>query len=101
MTCNLKVAKENFLKKEENLGSFATLSSDAIRMKNEDETNEVRPSYYHDIDRIIYSLSYTRYMDKTQVFTRSINDHIKCVNEVERFFRDNKVSGVCNAYRHF
>lgn len=73
MEC-LEEAKKNFLNKESYLSEFATKSSDAIRMRDEEE--DIRPPYFHDIDRIIYSLSYTRYMDKTQVFVRSDNDHI-------------------------
>lgn len=73
MDC-LEKAKRNFLKKEENLSKYACLSSDAIRLREDDD--DIRPNYFHDIDRIIHSLSYTRYMDKTQVFTRSDNDHI-------------------------
>ena len=69
-----KKAKENFLNKERYLSKYATKSSDAIRMKEEDE--DIRPPFFHDIDRIIHSLSYTRYMDKTQVFTKNNNDHI-------------------------
>ncbi len=75
MTKNEKLAKENFLKKESYLSPFATKSSDAYRVSVEDD-QDIRPPYFRDIDRIIYSLSYTRYMDKTQVFTRSQNDHI-------------------------
>ena len=75
MTKNEKLARENFLKKESYLSPFATKSSDAYRVSVEDD-QDIRPPYFRDIDRIIYSLSYTRYMDKTQVFTRSQNDHI-------------------------
>lgn len=70
----LEKAKSNFLEKEKHLSKYACLSSDAIRLKVEEE--DIRPPYFHDIDRIIHSLSYTRYMDKTQVFTRNENDHI-------------------------
>ena len=70
----LQEAKKNFLLKEEHLSKYACLSSDAIRMREEDD--DIRPPYFRDIDRIIHSLSYTRYLDKTQVFTRSQNDHI-------------------------
>lgn len=72
----IKEIQDNFLKKEENLSQYATKSSDAIRINEEDFTNEIRPNYYHDIDRIIHSLSYTRYIDKTQVFSFKQNDHI-------------------------
>ena len=91
MSTIVKQAKDNFLKKEANLSSLATLSSEAIRMEEEDDTNEYRPSYYHDIDRIIYSLSYTRYMDKTQVFSFNDNDnvskrmtHVQMVSKIAR-----------------
>ena len=67
-------AKSNFLKKEENLSPYACHSEDAIRLV--DIKEDIRPSFYRDIDRIIYSLSYTRYLDKTQVFTKNENDHI-------------------------
>ena len=67
-------AKDNFLNKEKYLSKYATKSSDAIRLKKDDE--DIRPAFFHDIDRIIHANSYTRYLDKTQVFTREINDHI-------------------------
>ena len=70
----MEKAKKNFLDKELHLSKYACKSSDAIRLRDDDE--DIRPPYFHDIDRIIHSLSYTRYMDKTQVFTRSENDHI-------------------------
>ena len=70
----LEKARNNFLNKENTLSNYATKSSEAIRIYNEDE--DIRPPFFHDIDRIIHSLSYTRYLDKTQVFTRSSNDHI-------------------------
>ena len=74
MTKNEKIAMKNFLNKEINLSEYATKSSDFLRLKDEEE--DIRPPFFHDIDRIIHSLSYTRYLDKTQVFTKNINDHI-------------------------
>ena len=73
---NIGVLKINFLNKEKFLSEFATKSSDAIRYFELTDKNDIRPPYFHDIDRIIYSLSYTRYLDKTQVFTKSDNDHV-------------------------
>ena len=70
----LEEASKNFLNKERGLSKYATKSSDAFRINDENE--DIRPPFFHDIDRIIHSLSYTRYIDKTQVFTRSDNDHI-------------------------
>lgn len=72
----LNKVKENFILKENYLSSYATKSSDAIRIKEENFENDIRPNFYHDIDRIIHSLSYTRYIDKTQVFSFRQNDHI-------------------------
>ncbi len=71
----INLAKENFLKKESLLSDYATKSSDSIRF--EPLTDEdMRPNFFRDIDRIIHSLSYTRYADKTQVFSYKDNDHI-------------------------
>jgi len=70
----MEQAKKNFLKKEESLSSYATKSSDAIRLFPQEE--DLRPAFFHDIDRIIHSLSYTRYSDKTQVYSFKENDHI-------------------------
>ena len=71
---NFDKAKENFLSKEKNLSKYATRSSDAIRFK--EATEDIRPPFFHDIDRIIHSLSYTRYLNKTQVYTLNSNDHV-------------------------
>ena len=67
-------AKANFLRKEKDLSKYATKSSEAVRLKK--ETEDIRPPFFHDIDRIIHSLSYTRYLNKTQVFTLNDNDHV-------------------------
>ena len=67
-------AKDNFLNKEKYLSKYATKSKDAIRLIEDDD--DIRPDFFHDIDRIIHANSYTRYLDKTQVYTRELNDHI-------------------------
>lgn len=71
---DFNLVKENFLNKEKNLSKYATKSSDAVRFKEEKE--DIRPPFFHDIDRIIHSLSYTRYLNKTQVYTLNSNDHV-------------------------
>lgn len=71
---NLEKAKINYLKREKYLSEFATKSSEAIRIKEIE--NDFRTPYFRDIDRIIHSLSYTRYIDKTQVYAYKNNDHI-------------------------
>ncbi len=70
----IEEATKNFLNKESYLSEYATPSSKAIRILP--DTEDIRPAYFHDIDRIIHAYSYTRYLDKTQVYTRSTNDHI-------------------------
>ena len=70
----LDIAKENCLRYEASNSKYACNSDKAIRSYEDDD--DIRPAYYRDIDRIIHSLSYTRYLDKTQVYTRSENDHV-------------------------
>ena len=62
------------LKNEVNLSPYACKDKDAIRL--EPIEDDLRPNYFRDTDRIIHSLSYTRYIDKTQVFTHWHNDNI-------------------------
>ncbi len=57
------------------LSPYACPDEDAIRFEEEPE-DPYRTPFFHDIDRILYSLSYLRYADKTQVFTFNENDHI-------------------------
>ena len=71
---NLEKAKKNFLEIENHLSSFACKSSEAIRLK--EEKDDIRTPFFRDIDKIIHSLSYTRYMDKTQVYSFRENDHV-------------------------
>jgi len=66
--------RKTMLKNEKYLNKFATKDKDAIRLKQQNK--DLRPEYFKDIDKIIYSNSYVRYMDKTQVFPYKINDHI-------------------------
>ena len=67
--------KENMIKNEQNLSKNACLSKDAVRLK-EEKKDDYRTEYQKDIDRIIYSLSYNRYIHKTQVYSLTDNDHI-------------------------
>ena len=70
----LEIIKENLLKKEDNLSSYACKSSDAFRLNNVEE--DIRPAFFHDIDKVIHSRPYARYMNKTQVYSFYKNDHI-------------------------
>ncbi len=64
----------NMLLKNAKLSEFASKDEEAKRLIEEKE--DIRTKYYHDIDRVIYSLSYIRYMDKTQVFSNKKHDHL-------------------------
>lgn len=66
--------KEQMLLKEQYYSKYAFKSKDGYRFRNEEE--DFRPCFFRDIDRIIHSLSYTRYINKTQVFSLKSNDHI-------------------------
>lgn len=65
----------NMQKHNKSLSTYATKDEDATFIK--DYNPDIRTPYFRDIDKIIYSLSYIRYMDKTQVFTKRNNDHIQ------------------------
>ncbi|MBW2601947.1 MAG: HD domain-containing protein [Deltaproteobacteria bacterium] len=55
----------------------AAYSQDAIRRLSEEQVDGGhRQNYAVDSDRILHSLAYTRYIDKTQVFYLVDNDHI-------------------------
>ncbi len=55
----------------------AAYSQDAIRRLSEEQVDcGHRQNYSVDSDRILHSLAYTRYIDKTQVFYLVDNDHI-------------------------
>jgi dGTPase len=59
------------------LSPLAAYSKDAVRRYPEERLDTgYRQSYAADSDRILHSLAYTRYIDKTQVFYLVENDHI-------------------------
>ena len=81
MNDNFKKARElkNLLnlREKENLCSLACFSHSAQRRYKEKFTeNEYRQAFSADADRILNSLSFTRYIDKTQVFSLINNDHL-------------------------
>jgi dGTPase len=59
------------------LSPMAVKGKSAVRKKTEGilET-DYRQNFAVDVDRILHSLAYTRYIDKTQVFSFVHNDHI-------------------------
>lgn len=66
--------KNKLLDREARLSKYATKSKDSIRLLP--QKDDVRPAFFHDADTIIHSSSYSRYLDKTQVFSFNDNDHI-------------------------
>ena len=72
----LKLIKKSIEEKDECLSPLATKNKDIIRFENEDNDSDIRFPFFKDADSIIHSLAYTRYIDKTQVFTNPDNDHI-------------------------
>lgn len=71
---DIKKIKKVMLETEKHLSKYATRSKEAIRELPQDE--DIRLEYARDVDKIIHSSCYTRYMSKTQVFVKPINDHI-------------------------
>lgn len=98
---NIKINKDianaiilsNEAREEKTLSKYANLSCKAHRFKSEkipDNLN-IRQAYFHDTDKIIHSLTYTRYIDKTQVFYPFENDnithrvlHVQLVSKIAR-----------------
>jgi len=85
---------KNCKKREECLFEHATKSIDAIRIIEEGE--DLRPAFFHDTDRIMHSMSFTRYIDKTQVFSYLENDHIS-----KRIIHVNLVSKIARTIGRF
>ena len=75
---DLQLLKESLNKREKRfLSPLAAYSKDAIRRFPEERIDTGhRQNYAVDSDRILHSLAYTRYIDKTQVFYLVDNDHI-------------------------
>lgn len=75
-----EIVRNNIIREERVLSGYACKSTEGIRRYPSREpvsdTVNIRPAFFHDADRIIHSLAYTRYIDKTQVFFLFENDHI-------------------------
>lgn len=65
---------ENMLNHNKILSKYACFDNDAIYLK--ENHDDFRTPFFRDIDRIIYSLAFVRYSDKTQVFSFKENDHL-------------------------
>ncbi len=63
---------------DDNIGPLGILDSEAIRYNLEDneDSEDIRPPFFRDVDRIVHSKAYSRYIDKTQVFFEINNANI-------------------------
>lgn len=75
-----KIVLNNAQRERSILSEYACPSIAGIRRRPEREkipdSDNFRPVFFHDTDKIIHSKSYSRYIDKTQVFYLFDNDHI-------------------------
>ncbi len=73
----LELKKQLDQREEKILSPFATFSRDAVRRRPDEKVQKGhRQNFSIDSDRILHSLAYTRYVDKTQVFYLIDHDHI-------------------------
>ena len=89
MSSKEEIVKERMNQKDKFLSIYSSKNIDSIRFNN--ELSDIRPNYFRDTDRIIHSLSYTRYIDKTQVFSNTSDDniskriiHVQLVSKIAR-----------------
>ena len=67
------------LGKDSDIGIHGILDSQAARYyeeENDKDYADIRPPFFRDVDRIVHSKAYARYIDKTQVFFDIINANI-------------------------
>ena len=88
---DVALIKQNMAHKNDYLSPFATKDDEAIRLIDYDASNDIRPPFFKDADAIMFCLSYTRYIDKTQVFIKAQNDnitkrvlHVQLVSKIAR-----------------
>ena len=74
MQSNKKKIIENLNYDQQFLSKNACKAENAIHLR-EDEI-DIRPIFLRDIDRILHSQCYSRYLDKAQVYINPQNDHI-------------------------
>lgn len=81
--------KQNMDIHNSNLSIYACNDEEAIRLNKTEE--DIRPPFFRDIDKILYTLSFYRYADKTQVYSFYDNDmiskrmtHIQLVSKIAR-----------------
>ena len=78
------------MKRDVNVGIHGILDAEATRY-DEGESEDIRPPFFRDVDRIVHSKAFSRYIDKSQVFF-DINNanithrslHVTLVSRVSR-----------------
>ncbi|MFW9939950.1 MAG: deoxyguanosinetriphosphate triphosphohydrolase family protein [Candidatus Thorarchaeota archaeon] len=78
------------MRRDVNVGIHGILDTEATRYY-EDESEDIRPPFFRDVDRIVHSKAFSRYIDKSQVFF-DINNanithrslHVTLVSRVSR-----------------
>jgi len=65
--------KEGLNFNQQFLSERACKSKDAKYLKEDEK--DIRPIFLRDIDRIVHSQCYSRYLDKAQVYINPLNDH--------------------------
>ena len=55
------------MKRDVNVGIHGILDSEATRY-DKGESEDIRPAFFRDVDRIVHSKAFSRYIDKSQVF---------------------------------
>ena len=85
----MDIIRENMNRHNEILSEYACKDSEAIRLYP--IKNDIRTDFFRDADKILYSLAYSRYIDKTQVFSNNENDmiskrmtHVQLVSKIAR-----------------
>jgi len=84
-----RIKSQNDERERHILSKFATKSSNGVRRRREKE--DYRTAFFRDTDRILHSQAYSRYIDKTQVFSLFENDlithrglHVQFVSKIAR-----------------
>ena len=84
-----RIKSQNDERERHVLSKLATKSSNGMRRRTEKEG--YRTTFFRDTDRILHSQAYTRYIDKTQVFSLFENDlithrglHVQFVSKIAR-----------------
>lgn len=76
-TTKLKIREKLEKRETEILSKHATLSMNSRGREKEEKPCDIRPCFQRDRDRILYSKSFRRLKDKTQVFLAPDGDHYR------------------------